>query len=149
MIQPISCRIELCTPGTHGEQIHAVLHELRSALDLATFEHCWRYQHQYYGYEVVVAWLDQEVAGIMGMRPVETLSRGAFLHIDDLVVRHDCRRRGIGRALLNWGETWATAHGLGAIFLDSRLEALPFYQQLGYDSHGSVLVRKILDTQSA
>jgi GNAT superfamily N-acetyltransferase len=148
MILSTNCRIELCPPGIHGEQIHAVLNELREALDLSTFEHRWRYQHQYYGYEVVVAWLDEEAAGVMGMRPVETFSRGAFLHIDDLVVRHDWRRRGIGRALLHWGETWATAHGLDTVFLDSRIEALSFYQQLGYNPHGSVLVRKILNTPS-
>jgi GNAT superfamily N-acetyltransferase len=148
MIEPPNCRIELCAPGLHGERIYAVLHELRSALDQPTFEHRWRYQHQYYGYEVVIAWLDHEVVGVMGMRPVETLSRGAFLHIDDLVIRHDCRRRGVGRSLVMWGETWAITHGLGAIFLDSRVEAIPFYRQIGYDAHGSVLVRKILVAKS-
>jgi GNAT superfamily N-acetyltransferase len=144
MNRQTACRIELCPPGTHGDQIHAVLRELRTALDRPTFERRWRHQHQDYGYDVVVAWLDQEVAGVMGMRPVATLSRGAFLHIDDLVTRHDCQRRGIGKALVCWAEAWAMEHGLGAVFLDSREEALPFYQHIGYAPLGSVLVWKIL-----
>ena len=46
------------------------------------------------GYELVGAYLNDALVGVMGMRPVHTLARGPHLHVDDLVV--DAAVRGSG-----------------------------------------------------
>lgn len=79
-----------------------------------------RVQRQSYsGYELVGAFLDVELLGVMGMRPVHTLARGAHLHVDDLVVDAGFRKSGAGRALMDFAEADARARGMTAVFLDA------------------------------
>jgi ribosomal protein S18 acetylase RimI-like enzyme len=94
------------------------------------------------GYELVGAFLGLRMVGVLGMRPVLTLARGAHLHIDDLIVREKDRKAGIGRALMAFAEKDAIARGLRAVFLDSRQEVTDFYRREGYSPHTSVLMRK-------
>lgn len=71
---------------TPAEWPHAfpIIAQLRS-LDEAEF--LTRVKRQSYsGYELVGAFKDDMLIGVMGMRPVHTLTRGSHLHIDDLVV---------------------------------------------------------------
>ncbi len=139
-------RIEECPPGTHTHLLHAVIRELRPELDQAVFEARWLYQAEHLQYRLIAAWIGEQVAAIMGLRPVATLSRGRFLHIDDLVVHPDYRRDGIGTALIRWAEAEARHAGMGSVYLDSRSDAVEFYRRLGYVPHGSTLVRKYLTT---
>lgn len=90
---------------------------------------------------------DGRLLGVMGMRPVTTLARGDHLHIDDLVVSESVRGTGVGKALLGFAERWAMEHGLQAVFLDSRPEAIGFYSALGYTPHTSTLMKKYLAVQ--
>ncbi|MHB1543359.1 MAG: GNAT family N-acetyltransferase [Gammaproteobacteria bacterium] len=137
-------RIAECIPGVHDGLLYPIIRELRTELDQATFEARWLYQSQFFQYRLIAAWIGEQVTAVMGLRPVATLSRGRFLHIDDLVVHPQFRRKGIGRALLHWAEADARQAGIGSVYLDSRADALEFYRQLGYIAHGSVLVRKVL-----
>ena len=55
--------------------------------------------------------------------------------IDNLIVRADRRRQGIGRRLLDRAERWADAHGAQAVEIvvhEFNLEARRFYDALGY-----------------
>lgn len=137
-------RIEDGVPGVHEELFYPVIRELRPDLDEATFKARWLHQAQTFQYRLLAAWAGERVAGVMGLRPVATLSRGRFLHIDDLVVHPDFRRQGVGTALIHWAEVWARRTDIRSIYLDSRQDALGFYRTLGYVPHGSVLVRKDL-----
>jgi GNAT superfamily N-acetyltransferase len=89
------------------------------------------------GFYLVGAFDGEVLVGVMGLRPVETLARGKYLHVDDLVVTKGERGRGAGRALLAYAEELALKEGRSAIFLDSRPEVITFYQHLGYELHSS------------
>lgn len=56
-------------------------------------------------------------------------------HLDLLAVRPDCRRRGVGRALIGWLEKPALVAGITAVFLEVRESnrgGRAFYERLGY-----------------
>ncbi len=77
------------------------------------------------------------IVGLLGVRTVASLSRGIYLHVDDLVVDETVKRGGVGRLLMNFADKHARAEGMQAIFLDSRPSAIPFYGKLGYALHPS------------
>jgi ribosomal protein S18 acetylase RimI-like enzyme len=118
---------------------YPIVAQLR-ALDAAAFEQAVLRQMSA-GYELIGAFDAGKLVGVMGLRPVHTLARGAFLHVDDLVVDAACRGRGIGRALMAHAREEAVARGMGAVFLDARDTAVPFYQQLGFELHQAPSMR--------
>ncbi|WP_207557123.1 GNAT family N-acetyltransferase [Paraburkholderia acidicola] len=123
-------------------QAYPVIAQLRS-LDEAKFLERVRRQ-SYSGYELVAAFKDAKIVGVMGMRPVHTLARGAHLHIDDLVVDAKVRGSGAGRSLMEYAEADARARGMAAIFLDARPEAIPFYERERYALHLAPSMKKAL-----
>lgn len=62
------------------------------------------------GYELLAAFRKGKIIGVIGIRPVHTLARGAHLHIDDLVVDASTRGSGAGRSLMQYAE--ADARGI-------------------------------------
>ncbi len=98
------------------------------------------------GYTIVGAFLGEKLVGVIGMRPVCTLARSRYLHVDDLVVDIEWRGRGVGRDLLYFAEEWARHHSLRSVFLDSRPEVEGFYKKLGYSPHTAILLRKKIDS---
>jgi GNAT superfamily N-acetyltransferase len=121
---------------------YPVIAQLRS-LDEATFlERVRRQSHS--GYELVAAFRDGSIIGVLGMRPVHTLARGAHLHIDDLVVDEAARGSGAGRSLMAYAESDARARGMTAVFLDARPEAIPFYEREEYLLHPAPSMKKVL-----
>jgi GNAT superfamily N-acetyltransferase len=123
-------------------QAYPVIAQLRS-LEEPEFLERTRLQ-SYSGYELVAAFQDEKIIGVMGMRPVRTLARGAHLHIDDLVVDAAGRGSGVGRSLMEYAETDARARGMTAIFLDARPDAVPFYERENYLLHPAPSMKKIL-----
>ncbi len=114
-------------------QAFPLIKQLR-ALDEAEFlQRVRRQSHS--GYELVGAYRDGKLIGVMGMRPVHTLARGPHLHVDDLVVDEAVRGSGAGRALMAYAEADARARGMGAVFLDARPDAIPFYEREQYTLH--------------
>ncbi len=61
------------------------------------------------GYRILAAWRGDEAVGLAGYRPQENLVRGPFCYVDDLVVRDDLRRSGLGATLLKAVGTEAAA----------------------------------------
>ena len=113
-----------------------VLRELRAHLDKDEFLSRLERQRAM-GYYLVGAYEDEVLVGVMGLRPVETLARGKYLHVDDLVVKAEERGRGAGKALVAYAEAEALMEGRSAVFLDSRPEVITFYRHLGYELHTS------------
>ncbi|TIS77521.1 MAG: GNAT family N-acetyltransferase [Mesorhizobium sp.] len=105
-------------------------------------------RQSYSGYELVGAYRDGELIGVMGMRPVHTLARGPHLHVDDLVVDARARGSGAGRALMSFAEADAQAREMTAVFLDARQEAIPFYERENYVFHPAPSMKKALATRS-
>ncbi|MCE4062566.1 GNAT family N-acetyltransferase [Pandoraea sputorum] len=121
---------------------YPVIAQLRS-LDAPVFlERARRQSHS--GYELVAAFDRGTIIGVMGMRPVHTLARGAHLHIDDLVVDAAGRGTGVGRSLMAYAEADARARGMTAIFLDARPDAIPFYERESYVLHPAPSMKKVL-----
>ncbi len=86
------------------------------------------------GYRILAGWRGKEAVGLAGYRPQENLIRGPFCYVDDLVVRDDLRRSGLGARLLAAVGTEAKARGLPHLVLDTGLDNLlgqRFYFRFG------------------
>ncbi len=123
--------------------VFPIVAQLRPHLDAEEFlERIRRQSHG--GYELVGAYRNGRLIGVLGMRPVHTLVRGPHLHVDDIVIEESERRAGGGRALMAYAEADARARGMMAVFLDARPEAIGFYEAIGYELHTSPSMKKIL-----
>ncbi len=122
------------------EAAFAIIRQLRNHLDFEVF--CSRVERQrHLSYHLLGAFSATLIA-VAGVRDVATLARGDHLHIDDLVVDQNFRRRGVGTTMLTYIERWGLERNRPAIFLDSRPEVINFYKSLGYEPHSATLMRK-------
>ena len=90
-------------------------------------------------------------ASVVGMVTVQTLvstAEGGFVGLlEDLVVRHDCRRQGIGQKLLAAIEAWAERQGLTRLQLladRNNQPALNFYDNVGWSKTSLIGLRRSL-----
>jgi ribosomal protein S18 acetylase RimI-like enzyme len=125
------------------ESIFPLIVQLRPHLDQVEFlQRVRRQSHS--GYELVGAFRDGRLVGVLGMRPVHTLVRGPHLHVDDIVVDEDVRKSGGGRALMDYAVADARSRGMNSVFLDARPEAIGFYERIGFALHTTPSMRKML-----
>ena len=75
------------------------------------------------GYRLVGAFEDDRCLAVAGFRELHTLAWGHVIYVDDLSTHPDGRRRGYGRALLDWIGDEAGRRGCGQVHLDSGVEA--------------------------
>jgi len=129
-------------PGEWAAVFPIVL-QLRPHLTAAQFLSQVRRQ-SHSGYELVGAFRAGRIVGVLGMRPVHTLTRGPHLHVDDIIIDERERKAGGGRALMNYAEADARARGMATVFLDARPAAIGFYKTLGYDLHTTPSMKKVL-----
>ena len=71
------------------------------------------------GYRLVGAFEDGRCVAVAGFRVIHNLAWGDCLYVDDLSTHPDGRRRGQGRALLEWCAAEAERLGCGQLHLDS------------------------------
>ena len=71
------------------------------------------------GYRLVGAFEDGRCVAVAGFRVIHNLAWGDCLYVDDLSTHPDGRRRGHGRALLDWCRRKAARLGCGELHLDS------------------------------
>ncbi|GAB3676354.1 GNAT family N-acetyltransferase [Salinisphaera aquimarina] len=91
------------------------------------------------GYRLVAARRDDAVIGLIGYRIQENLMNGQFLFVDDLVVRADQRRGGLGAHLLDAARHRAREAGCRQLVLDTGLGmalAQRFYFRQGLLTRG-------------
>ncbi len=50
------------------------------------------------------------------------------------------RRRGVGTAIMSAVERYARTHGTSKLVLDAQLQAIPFYEAIGYNAFGPVFL---------
>ncbi len=65
---------------------------------------------------------------------------GPPAHITRVAVLREHRGRGLGARLMEALHEQARACGLGAVALNAQLQALGFYERLGYRAHGPVFL---------
>lgn len=90
------------------------------------------------GYRIVAAFEEgaAEPAAVAGFRTAHSLAWGHYLYVDDLSTRSGARRRGHGRALLDWLLEEARRLGCDQLHLDSgvgidRVDAHRLYLNAG------------------
>jgi GNAT superfamily N-acetyltransferase len=83
-----------------------------------------------------LAWLDGEAVGLVNtFLGFSTFAARPLLNIHDIVVRADCRGRGVGRALLAWSEQRARSLGCCKLTLEvlsNNRRAMHVYAAAGY-----------------
>lgn len=88
------------------------------------------------GFHGALAWRDGEAVGLVNtFLGFSTFAARPLLNIHDIVVRADCRGRGIGRALLAWCEDRARERGCCKLTLEvlaNNQRALRVYAGAGY-----------------
>jgi GNAT superfamily N-acetyltransferase len=75
------------------------------------------------GYRLVGLFDGERVVAVAGFRLMHTLAWGRVLYVDDLSTHPDARRRGHGRALLEWVAGEARRLSCDQLHLDSGVEA--------------------------
>jgi GNAT superfamily N-acetyltransferase len=89
----------------------------------------------------------REPAGyLLGFEHLTFYANGPVAWVEEIFVRSQDRRRGIGQALLSGFEQWAAARDCALVALATR-RAAPFYRALGYED-SAVYFRKILNGQA-
>lgn len=85
----------------------------------------------------VLAYIEHngEVAAALGFRISDFLARGKCLYIDDLITCESARKKGFGKALLDWSIDIAKREGCHQVHLDSghhRYDAHRLYLDQGF-----------------
>lgn len=96
------------------------------------------------GYRLLAVLDAGEVLGLAGYRELENLLYGRFIYVDDLVVKPDLQRDGLGARLLNAVRDQARRRGCDHLVLDTGLH-MPLAQRF-YFRHG-LLARGMHFTQ--
>jgi GNAT superfamily N-acetyltransferase len=89
--------------------------------------------------EVLVASAEGRVVGVAVLAYRLSISAaGLFASIEDLYVRPNERRSGVGRALLEAAENRCTARGVSHVEAQVEEDAAAFYSALGYEPEAQV-----------
>ena len=86
------------------------------------------------------------VGYVLGFRHLTFYANGPVGWVEEILVRPECRGRGLGRALMSAFEQWATEQDCTLVALATR-RAAPFYRALGYKDSAAYL-RKVLPSQA-
>lgn len=116
--------------------VAAIVQELRPHVDLALLRERFAEQSKA-GYELHAGYIHGRPVALAGFRPVTALSRGRYIHLDDLIVTASHQTSGVGRRMLEHVEDEARRRGCVALFLDARPTAIPFYERCDYTAHTS------------
>ena len=76
------------------------------------------------------------VASIYQQSPEGRPVRPTDWRLRGMAVVPEARRRGVGAALLAACERHARAHGAHRVWFNARIDAMPFYEALGYEGIG-------------
>jgi GNAT superfamily N-acetyltransferase len=93
--------------------------------------------------KLIVAESDGDLVGYcLGFDHYAMYANGRISWLEEITVRADLRRRGIGSAMMNAFEVWAESRSSKLVGLATR-RAKSFYTALGYDE-SAVFFRKLL-----
>ena len=71
-------------------------------------------------------------------RSIISSSRETHLHVGRVAVRYDARKTGVGRLLMNKCHQVAVQRGYSMLTLSAQVQALGFYERLGYQARGKI-----------
>jgi len=88
-----------------------------------------------------VAVVDGQVVGYcLGFDHYAFYTNGRTSFIEEIMVREDFRKHGVGRELIRCFEQWSISRGSKMLGLVTR-RAAPFYEAIGYESAGTFFRR--------
>tara|TARA_R110001599_G_scaffold64023_5_gene179788 strand:- start:98663 stop:99091 length:429 start_codon:yes stop_codon:yes gene_type:complete len=138
-IKPIERDVDL-------EESFCVMKELRPHLkDCATYLEQIKQQHTQ-GYQLLAAWNNDVIVGLVGYRLQDNLLYGHFIYVDDLVVTSSLQRSGLGERLLQAVREQAIALHCAHLVLDTGLHmalAQRFYFRQGLLAKGMHFVEPL------
>lgn len=73
---------------------------------------------------------------LLGCLILVKLENGEEVKMRQVAVHPDCQRRGVGQKMAAESEAWGKEHHLKKMVLHARIEAVPFYDKLGYAKEG-------------
>ncbi|ART77160.1 GNAT family N-acetyltransferase [Sutcliffiella horikoshii] len=88
------------------------------------------------GFHLVAVLENNEVKAVAGYRITESLARGKYFYVDDLITNESSRRQGYASVIWDWLVTQAKLEGCEQLHLDSgvhRHDAHRFYLKAGLD----------------
>jgi GNAT superfamily N-acetyltransferase len=88
----------------------------------------------------VALWEGRVVGYCLGYDHYTFYANGRAAFVEELMVREDLRKRGVGRQLLESFERWSLSRGSKLVGLFTR-RAAPFYEAIGYESSGTYFRR--------
>jgi predicted GNAT family N-acyltransferase len=83
-----------------------------------------------------LAWLGEQPVGTARLFPTNATT----MKVQRVAVRAPARGSGIGRALMQALSDEARRQGAKLLLLDSQVEAIPFYERLGYRAEGEIFI---------
>lgn len=82
---------------------------------------------------LAAAEVDLDIVGyVLGLDHLTFYANGRIAWVEEIMVREDCRRMGIGKLLMQSFEDWAASRNAKLVALATR-RAAGFYQALGYE----------------
>src|SRR5262245_57477211 len=75
---------------------------------------------------------DRVIGYVLGFDHHTFYANGRVAWVEEIMVSEDCRRRGVGRLLMEAFERWARDRQSKLVALATR-RAAPFYRSIGYD----------------
>jgi predicted GNAT family N-acyltransferase len=88
----------------------------------------------------LASWRDNALVACLVLKPLSDTQ----LQMRQLAVREDCRRKGVGHALVNYAESFAMDHDYEEIVLHARETVLGFYEKMGYEIEGDRFIEVTL-----
>ncbi len=110
-------RVVLAESAEDLARCYPVLSQLRAHVDRDDFLRRVEVQHRE-GYRIAFVERDGAVSAVAGFRVMESLGRGRFLQLDDLVTEESVRSEGYGEVLFTWLSDHARTLGCERIDLD-------------------------------
>ena len=90
---------------------------------------------------LTVAVVEGQVVGYcLGFEHYAFYANGRISSVEEIMVREDLRKHGVGRQLITGFEQWSVSRGSKLVGLFTR-RAAPFYEAIGYESSGTFFRR--------
>lgn len=127
--------IEECIPNHRLKESFALIHQLRPDISEDVFVQRAAQARLEHGYNLFLLFSDNLAIGAIGFRVTLDLCWGKHLYVDDLIVDHSQRRRGVGKHLMEFAEAQARQRGCDCVRLAcglSRVDSQKFYEAIGY-----------------
>ncbi|WP_077329480.1 GNAT family N-acetyltransferase [Virgibacillus siamensis] len=109
-----------------------VMRQLRKHLDEPTYLDLVQDAMANDHYRMFALYMDNQLAAVVGFKPMITLYYGRFVWVCDLVTDAGVRSNGHGERLLSFVHTWAEEHNYESVALSSGLQredAHRFYEK--------------------